>query len=452
MSAKIPAHQNIELMSTRIALTRTVSTRTAVALIALLLASGCDKEKFDQVAGNISQSVSGAVDGVRTGLNRNGPSVAADIAAAEAAVANSIVADIKAGSMTGIVNAAANLRAGPGTQHERAGQVVAGRPLLITARQDNWYQVAFPDGRKPHAGWLRADLVQLNVNAGRPRSADVVERVKLRSGPGTDSNVLDSLDRGEKVEIIGARGGWLQVRSGDREGWASAEFVVADFQPTVVASTPVAPARTVQVEKRSFGAAVKDSWKGQSSPDGAIGPNEARIEITGYTAAYRGVRAQTRTGAFELALDELDRLADPGSATAPKSGATNVAYTENAPSDNQGFKGQDKVHLAIERGTLLLEKGDLEEAVLAFEDAEQTLEVRNQRSYSGDAVTETASFVGSLFTGDGEFGPYHLQPYEEILFLNFKTIGYLLQGKSEAYNVGRRAAIGKMSCAPSSST
>ena len=44
-------------------------------------------------------------------------------------------------------------------------------------------------------------------------------------------------------------------------------------------------------------------------------------------------------------------------------GVTNIAYAEEQPADNQGFQGQDKVHLAIERGTLLLEKGDLDGSV-----------------------------------------------------------------------------------------
>jgi hypothetical protein len=264
------------------------------------------------------------------------------------------------------------------------------------------------------------------------------------------------LKAGSKVEIVGSSGDWLQVRAGGREGWASAQYVAADSQPaastTTAATAPATTGQTVFAAKNEVlnslsnslagaatggnAAVAARTTTGQALAGGGIGAHETRIEVAGYTAAYRGVRSQTRTGAFELAVDELDRLADPASAAA----VTNVAYTEDGSTDNQGFRGQDKVHLAIERGTLLLEKGDLDQAVLAFEDAEETLKGRNQRSYSGDAVAEATSFVGSLFTGDGEFGPYNLQPYEEILFLNFKTIGYLLQGKSEAYNVGRRAA------------
>lgn len=356
MITTIPTHKDIETGSTKMRFCGAGAKRAALVLTTLLLVSGCDKEKFDQVAGDISQAVSGAADDIRTGLNRGGDAAAANAAATSA---------------------------------------------------------------------LKTGRVKTSVN--------------LRSGPSTDQSVLASLKPGSEVEIIGARDGWLNVRVDGREGWASADYVTANAQPTMVAASPVLPANTVEVEKKSFGASVKDSWKGQSSVEGAIGPNEARIEIAGYTQAYRGVRAQTRTGSFELALDELDRVADPNSAVS-KGEVTKVAYTEEESSDNQGFKGQDKVHLAIERGTLLLEKGDLEEAVLAFEGAENILDDRGQRSYGADALTGAASYVGSLFTGDGELGPYNLQPYEEILFLNFKTIGYLLQGKPEAYNVGRRAA------------
>ena len=207
------------------------------------------------------------------------------------------------------------------------------------------------------------------------------------------------------------------------------------------------PPSEAEVRTREVFAAIKDNWAPdeKDAPEKTLNAHETKVEIAGYTAAYQGVRAQTRTGALELALDELDKLSvgpEPEQIE-PAAGPTNVAYTKeeaSAPLDYQGFKGEDRVHLLIERGALLLEKGDLEAAVVAFEDAERTLKIRAQRSYTGDAATDAKSFLGSVFSGDGEFGPYNLQPYEEVLFLNYKTIGYLLQGRSEAYNVGRRAA------------
>jgi len=198
-----------------------------------------------------------------------------------------------------------------------------------------------------------------------------------------------------------------------------------------------------QIRTREVVSALKDNWTTdtETAPGPTMGAHEKKVEAAGYTAAYSSVRAQTRTGALELAVDELDKLSEaPSPDVEPAAGPTNVAYTEEAPVDHEGFKGQDKVHLAIERGALLLEKGDLEQAVTEFDDAEQTLKIRAQRSYTGDAATDAASFLGSVFIGDGEFGPYNLQPYEEILFLNYKAIGYLLQGRSQAYNVSRRAA------------
>ncbi len=207
------------------------------------------------------------------------------------------------------------------------------------------------------------------------------------------------------------------------------------------------PPTQAEVKTREVFAAIKENWSPDQSnaPEQTLKAHEKKVEIGGYTAAYRGVRAQTRIGALDLAVDELKKLSDVPAAAAQQAEsetpvrATNVAYRDDAPIDHQGFKGQDKVHLAIERGALLLEKGDLEQAVAAFEEAEQTLKIRGQRSYTGDAATEAKSFLGSVFIGDGEFGPYNLQPYEEILFLNYKAIGYLLQGRSQAYNVSRRA-------------
>lgn len=367
MRSACPIQQDVTLSAKALKTASGKMGSAVVAISAMLLAGACDKEKFDQVASNISQSVSGAVDGVANSINGGGTS--------------------------------------PGGASS-AGQV---------------------------------GTVKTNVN--------------LRSGPSTNDSVLASLKSGSKVEIIGSRNGWLNVRADGRVGWASAQYVAADPAPVQVAAGTGGSSAAQHIANAKSG--ILNSLSGSGSGGGTsasggtdaldglatngIGPNEARIEIAGYARAYRGVRAQTRTGAFALALDELDRLSDPNSSVS-KGEVTNVAYSEDEASDNLGFKGQDKVHLAIERGTLLLEKGDLEEAVTAFEEAERILDKRGKRSYSGDALTEATSFVGSLFIGDGEFGPYNLQPYEEILFLNFKTIGYLLQGKPEAYNVGRRAA------------
>ncbi|MGI9438044.1 MAG: SH3 domain-containing protein [Geminicoccaceae bacterium] len=397
---------------------------SATAIVALLGATACDPATVQQLAGTIANDVSAQIAGVKT--------------------PGSPPLGVQTG-LTGRVSKGANLRSGPGTSHQRAGQAAAGRPLAVLAREDNWYQVAFVDGQQPAAGWLRADLIELSIVGTEPRAAEAVASVNLRAAPRDGAAVIGSIAKNSKVAVIGAEGGWLKIRDGDREGWASGQYVVADLQTSVMAAVPGAGTGTeATTPVTSADPADPGSW---NLKEGAIQPLETRIETAGYTAAFRGVRAMTRNGAFELALDELKRMAEPPVEVEPAAGSDDSSIVQaskptdgGSGEDGQGFFGQDKLHLTVERGALLLEKGELEAAVAAFEEAETELETRNSRSQFEDLLVGAASVFGGAASGDGEFGPYNLQPYEEILFLNYKTIGYLLQGRREAYNVGRRAA------------
>lgn len=56
----------------------------------------------------------------------------------------------------------------------------------------------------------------------------VASRVNLRTGPGTDHNILATLDRGQTVEVLDTNDqGWLRLRTqpGDRVGWIAERLV-----------------------------------------------------------------------------------------------------------------------------------------------------------------------------------------------------------------------------------
>lgn len=57
-------------------------------------------------------------------------------------------------------------------------------------------------------GWVKDEL---NLN--------------LRSGPGTQFRILDSVKTGDQVEIIMEGDGWTQIRKGSVEGWIPAGFL-----------------------------------------------------------------------------------------------------------------------------------------------------------------------------------------------------------------------------------
>ena len=390
----------------------TVSSRRvggALAAILPLLVAGCDPTQIQAFQQSLQTQMQAAANGMNAAF---------------------------AAPVGGVTSKSANVRSEPSTSAAAVGHTSAGRPLSVLARQDNWYQVAFADGQQPAAGWMRADLVTLSLTETLPQPGTVTRNVNLRAGPGGSETVIGSLSAGDSLSLLKDDGGWLKVRKGDAEGWASSQFVVAQLQ---TAPKPQAALTAVKGSPPVEGAADYSALRVL-----ALKPNESLIEVAGYTKAFRGVRSMTRTGSFELAIDEIAKLGrkptkDSG-ATEEGAGVIKASVTEDDEEEDGGFLGSDPMHLALERGTIALTHGDLDDAVASFADVEKTLEERSGGTIFADFVGSTGTKLASWITGEGELGPYELEPYEEILALNYKTIGHLLKGEHKAFNVARRAS------------
>lgn len=139
-----------------------------------------------------------------------------------------------------------NVRTGPGT-----GFVVVDtlqRNELVTVQQcrSNWCYI----DRAGADGWVSANYLAA-IGGGdvfpRPQpqpqpqpqptpppssggfNRDAVASVALnvRSGPGTNYGVVDTLTRGERVRVGECRSGWCLIRSQDGTGWASERYLAA---------------------------------------------------------------------------------------------------------------------------------------------------------------------------------------------------------------------------------
>ena len=64
-----------------------------------------------------------------------------------------------------------------------------------------------------------AGLVQLAQAGGTVTVQSKAGYAKLRSGPSTSSEVLDKVNQGTKLEVLGRSGGWTQVKVGDKTGY-----------------------------------------------------------------------------------------------------------------------------------------------------------------------------------------------------------------------------------------
>jgi len=90
----------------------------------------------------------------------------------------------------------------------------------------------------------------------------------------------------------------------------------------------------------------------------------------------------------------------------------------------------------LERTSLALQAGDIEQSIRYSQLAELIFEDRENESYFSGGLAS----VGSMFAnvvGAGEYGRYNAVGYEKVLLLNLKALDYLLMGDVRAFNVAR---------------
>lgn len=76
--------------------------------------------------------------------------------------------------------------------------------------------------------------VMLVGMAGAALAAPAVatSNVNVRSGPGTNYQAVDTLRRGERVDVEGCRAGWCYIDGRGAEGWVSWQYLAETSRPT----------------------------------------------------------------------------------------------------------------------------------------------------------------------------------------------------------------------------
>lgn len=149
---------------------------------------------------------------------------------------------------TSTIVVAVNVRQHPRTDASVKEVASAGTQVVIIGKSHGWYKVQLPDGR---VGWIIGEaLGQASTTAtsnigtptaptrqGQPTAqrTTVSQRtttvtvhangLRVHSSPSTGATVVTSLNSGQKLTVIGQKGGWLEVRLPDGSvGWIDSSY------------------------------------------------------------------------------------------------------------------------------------------------------------------------------------------------------------------------------------
>lgn len=112
----------------------------------------------------------------------------------------------------------ANIRSGPNTNETVIWQVEKYHPLNVIQKQGQW---CFFEDFEGDRGWISRSLLD------KTRSVIVKkDNCNVRSGPGTDTDIRFTVDKGVPFKVLAEKGVWLQVVHSDGDqGWIHKSLV-----------------------------------------------------------------------------------------------------------------------------------------------------------------------------------------------------------------------------------
>ena len=126
---------------------------------------------------------------------------------------------------TGKVNGGPlNVRTGAGTNYNTLGTVPVGTSVNVLGTENGWYKVNVTVNGQTVTGYVKTDYVTMNGGSSENNSSSTENNttpasgtatckyaLNLRSGAGTNSNIVTVLSEGTKVTINSASGQWYNV-------------------------------------------------------------------------------------------------------------------------------------------------------------------------------------------------------------------------------------------------
>ena len=112
----------------------------------------------------------------------------------------------------------ANIRSGPGTKHEVLWKVEKFFPFLVIDKSGEWYRFEDFEGDK---GWVHKSLVNKT-----PAIITRNDACNIRSGPGTGSKIIFTVEKGIPFKVLKREGSWIHLEHADGDkGWIHKSLV-----------------------------------------------------------------------------------------------------------------------------------------------------------------------------------------------------------------------------------
>ncbi|GIM30646.1 sporulation protein [Clostridium polyendosporum] len=111
-----------------------------------------------------------------------------------------------------------NIRSGAGTQYEVLGTLNKGEKVKIANQVGDWYSIYWGD----HGGFVYSKYIQVITEQ---YGVVTVSVLNVRSGAGTQYEVLGTLNKGEKVKIANPVGDWYSIYWGDHGGFVYSKYI-----------------------------------------------------------------------------------------------------------------------------------------------------------------------------------------------------------------------------------
>ncbi|RIW37655.1 N-acetylmuramoyl-L-alanine amidase [Bacillus salacetis] len=196
------------------------------------------------------------------------------------------------GSTVTIGTDTVNVRNGPGLSFPVSKQVHKGDEFKIVSQENEWYEVQLSPSK---TGWVAEWLVKSKAGQTALSGSVTENGLRVRDGAGTDYPVIDTLSKGQEVEIVETSGSWYKISAGGQSGWVHRDYIASgsstgtDSEPDQVSTEEWTGVSTVDSLNIRSSAGLNTSILGKLSKG-------STVSVTGSMSGWYRIQYQGSEG------------------------------------------------------------------------------------------------------------------------------------------------------------